>query len=67
LTGHADGQDDAVGAGEVAVVDARVLTAAIGVEDRPWRWSSTGERHLERFDHQLGAHVIGERPADHLA
>jgi hypothetical protein len=31
--------------------------------DQPWRGAAVGERHLQRVGDQLGAHVIGHRPA----
>jgi hypothetical protein len=40
------------------------LTAVVGVMDRPFRRPAPTNGHLERSDDELGAHVLGHRPAD---
>ena len=40
------------------------LAALIGVMNRARVWATSGERHLERVDDQLGAEMVGHRPAD---
>ena len=46
----------------------RVLRAVIGMQDRRLPPVASGlpadDRHAERVDDQLGAHVLGDRPAD---
>jgi hypothetical protein len=35
------------------------------VVNEPGRRAPAGDRHLERVDDELRAHVVGERPTDH--
>src|SRR3546814_6221678 len=35
--------------------------------DRPGRWATVPDRHLQRIDHQLGADVVRDRPAHDAA
>jgi hypothetical protein len=42
-----------------------VLAPAIGVVDEPRRGPPTSQGHRERVGGQLGAQVVGRRPADH--
>jgi hypothetical protein len=32
--------------------------------DQPWSGLALGDRHVEGVQHQLGAQVVGHRPAD---
>jgi hypothetical protein len=43
------------------------LTSAVGVEDETTRRASAVDRHLQRVGYELGAHVLGERPAHNLS
>jgi len=54
------------GAGEV-VRPRRVLATAIGVVDQPRRQAPGLERHRQGVEGELGAPVVGHRPADHPA
>jgi hypothetical protein len=40
------------------------LAASVGVVNQPGVGAPARERHLERVDHERGAHVGGHRPAD---
>src|SRR5207245_1861700 len=63
------GSKDAVVVEGLAVVDAGVLRAAIGVMDQLdiGAGAALAERHLESVEDEIGAHVRGELPADDLA
>jgi hypothetical protein len=43
------------------------LPALVGMMDKPRRRAAARDGHLERVDDELGAHVIGHRPADDAA
>ena len=58
-----DREHDAVGSGQLRVVTARVLTAAVGVEDRPRAGRRVAKAICSASFDELGAHVIGQRPA----
>ena len=49
---------------QLGEVTARVLTAAVGMEDDALLGCALGEGHLEGVFDQLGAHVVGQGPAD---
>ena len=65
LAAHA--ADDAGGDQRLAVVAARVLRAAVGVVHEAGVGEAATARHLQRVEAELGAHVIGDRPADDAA
>jgi hypothetical protein len=46
--------------------EARVLRAPVGVMDEAWLRPAPRPRHLELVDDQLGAQIVGHRPADDL-
>ena len=52
------------GAGLLAEGEADELAALIGMPDQPGLGPALRERHLQRVGDELGAHVIGHRPAD---
>jgi hypothetical protein len=60
LAGLPIGQAGRVGVGEL-------LGAPIGVVDQAERRSAVVQGHVEGRQRQLGAEVVGERPADHAA
>ena len=62
-----DREHDAVGAGQLGELRARILTAPIGMEYEALLRCPVGEGHLEGVFDQFGAHVIGQRPAHHPA
>jgi len=39
----------------------------VGVVNRARRWTAVPDRHLQRVDDQLRAHVLGHRPPDDAA
>ena len=59
---HRDG--DAGVAGLLAEAQSDVLRALVGMMNEPGRRPAAMKRHLERVDDELGAHVVGHRPAD---
>jgi hypothetical protein len=40
------------------------LAAVVAVVDQPGRWLPLGDRHVEGVQDQVGAQVVGHRPAD---
>jgi hypothetical protein len=40
------------------------LAAVVSVVNQSWSGLALGDRHVERVQHQLGAQVVGHRPAD---
>lgn len=57
----------AVGPAEVAGLGAGVLGVTVRMEnDAGWR-GTVNDRHAQRIDDQIGAHVAGQREAEHLA
>src|ERR1700676_4593268 len=58
---------DGGGLEDIAVVTGGVLTAAVGMMDEARSWAPPLDRHGERSDGELGAHVVAHGPADHLA
>ena len=48
--------------GSVAEGVRRVLAALVAVMNDA-AWTALPQRHVQRFQHQLGAQVIGHRPA----
>src|SRR5689334_12006434 len=64
-SGASDRGPYAVGSAEFTEFGAGVLGAAVGMEnDAGWR-VAVGDRHAQRIDDQVRAHVVGERKADH--
>jgi hypothetical protein len=49
---------------DAAETRAHALAATVGVVDQPALWAAAVQRHLERVEHELGAQVLGHRPAD---
>ena len=43
------------------------LAAAVGMMDEAHSWAPPLDRHGERGDGELGAHVVAHGPTDHLA
>ena len=64
-----DARENAMVGQGLGVVDARVLTAAVRVMDEldVGAGPALMQRHPERIEHEVGAHVAGELPADHAA
>ena len=48
----------------LGVLPGRVLTAAVGVEDHPRVGVAAGDGVAQRVGDQVGAQVVGDRPAD---
>jgi hypothetical protein len=59
---HRDG--DASVAGLLAEAEADILTALDGMMPEAATGPAAVQRHLERVDDELGAHMLGHRPAD---
>jgi hypothetical protein len=51
----------------LAELHGGVLRAAIGVMDEPRSGAAVVDRHVEGIEYQLGAEVVGHRPAHDLA
>jgi hypothetical protein len=41
-----------------------MLRSLIAVVNQPWLWPAAVHGHLQRVGDELGAHVLGHRPAD---
>ena len=50
--------------GRLAEPERDILRALIGVVDQAGIGTSTMDSHAQRVDDELGAHVVGHRPAD---
>ena len=55
---------DAGGARGLTEDQRHVLTAPVGVVHQPDLGTALPDRHLQGVDDELGAHVLGHRPAD---
>src|SRR5205814_10194888 len=66
-SGTPDRRPHAVVPAEIAELGARILSSAVGVEYDPgWR-VTMNDRHTQRVDDQIRAHMIGNGEPDHFA